>query len=90
MAKLIIPILLLPLASTSTSPLSKAGDRPFSPQPTKLTWSRLSLHIKKRRILSTGDASIEARAGRLLGILGPSGAGKTTLLSVFAGTLCLT
>jgi ABC-type multidrug transport system ATPase subunit len=50
-----------------------------------LTWSSVSLTVDGRQILE--DISGEARAGRLLAIMGPSGAGKTSLLHVLGGML---
>ena len=48
-----------------------------------LTWSQVSVEVDKKPILSA--TTVHARAGRLLGVLGPSGAGKTTLLSILSG-----
>ena len=53
------------------------------PAASEMRWSRVSVSVNRRPILDS--ASVSARSGRLLGILGPSGAGKTTLLSVLAG-----
>lgn len=48
-----------------------------------LRWSSLQVSLDDKRILAPMD--VEANAGKLLGVLGPSGAGKTTLLGVLSG-----
>ena len=48
-----------------------------------LRWSSLQVSLDEKRILAPMD--VEANAGKLLGVLGPSGAGKTTLLGVLSG-----
>ena len=48
-----------------------------------ISWSHLSSTLGARTLLHPSSGS--ARAGRLLGVLGPSGAGKTTLLHSVVG-----
>ena len=48
-----------------------------------ISWSSLSATLGARTLLHSSSGS--ARAGRLLGVLGPSGAGKTTLLHSVVG-----
>ena len=48
-----------------------------------ISWSHLSSTLGARTLLHESSGS--ARAGRLLGVLGPSGAGKTTLLHSVVG-----
>jgi ABC-type multidrug transport system ATPase subunit len=50
---------------------------------TLLKWSRLSVKIGKKQILTVGEGAILRK--RLLAVLGPSGAGKTTFLNTISG-----
>ena len=52
----------------------------------ELSIHELSRHFGRRRALSR--ASLEGRAGEIIGLLGPNGAGKSTLLSIVS-TLAL-
>lgn len=61
-----------------------ASSQPSAPPPPPLRWSRVSVRHDRKPLLS--NAHVEAHAGRLLAVLGPSGAGKTTLLHALAGT----
>jgi ABC-type multidrug transport system ATPase subunit/ABC-type multidrug transport system permease subunit len=46
-----------------------------------LTWSELTLRLKKNEKVILDKMSGSARAGRVLALMGPSGAGKTSLLN---------
>ena len=63
---------LLPLLGASTSPALPL------PLHDDLHWEQLSVSVGAKTVLQPCGG--KARAGRLLGVLGPSGAGKTTAL----------
>jgi ABC-type multidrug transport system ATPase subunit len=65
--------ILLNLGSLRTAPSQKPV----------MSWDSLSLTLGSTPILD--GVTIEAQAGRLLGVIGPSGAGKTSLLDVLGG-----
>ena len=77
--------LALALLLTIAHPCSCSSARGASPQPAAMRWSDVSFALREKPILQ--GVGLEARAGRLLGVLGPSGAGKTTLLSILGGRL---
>lgn len=64
----------------------------LAPAPSRAAGSEVlvaSEHVTRRfgKFVAVDDATLEIRAGEVLGLLGPNGAGKTTLIRILCGLL---